>query len=74
MKLPWSYWIGKKRSARTGDAPNLHLEMALEWLITYMHKHEELNKNQSDFVRFETNKEKGMDIEDLVNTKTHIPF
>ena len=74
MKLPWSYWIGKKRSARTSDEPNLHLEMALEWLITYMNKHEKLNKTQSDFVRFETNKEKGMDIEDLVNTKTHIPF
>jgi hypothetical protein len=67
MKLPWSYWFAKKRSARTGDEPSLYKDLMLEWLITYMHKHEQLNTTQSDFVRLETNKDKGMDIEELLD-------
>jgi|TARA_S200002703_G_scaffold1055_3_gene1803 hypothetical protein len=67
MKLPWAYWIKNKKSRRTGNEPSLYKDMMLEWLVTYMRKHEQLNTTQSDFVRLETNKDKGMDIEELLD-------
>tara|TARA_R100000995_G_C3479500_1_gene123010 strand:- start:1462 stop:1725 length:264 start_codon:yes stop_codon:yes gene_type:complete len=72
MKQPFN----KNGSVLTDNAENStkllgeyaqYLQMLAEWCLCYMDKHQKLNLTQHDFVRLEVDKEKGTDVQTIIN-------